>query len=90
MKSGSQLTLSLNWKPACAGSKSHHSFRLMANTIRLVHSAAQRALRATTASSPRIVMITRQPTIGSQVTSDRIGKPAAFAMVFINGTPGKW
>ena len=48
------------------------------NTIRLVHSAVQRALEATVASSPRTDMMTRQPTSGSQVSSDSRGKPAAF------------
>ena len=70
--------LSTNWKPASCGFHSTHSTRLTANTIRLVQSAIQRALDATVASSPRTVMMTPQPTSGSQVISDRTGKPAAF------------
>ena len=43
--------------------------------IKLVHNAVQRALLATTASSPRTIMMTTAPTSGSQVSSDSSGKP---------------
>ena len=47
-------------------------------TNRLVHNAVHRALDATVASSPRTIIITRQPTSGSHVISDKMGKPAAL------------
>src|SRR5258708_35859189 len=77
-QAGSQLAFSTNWKPACVWSNFAHSTRDSANTIRLVHSAAQRALDATVASSPRTDMITAPPTSGSQVSRDSRGKPASF------------
>src|SRR6267143_123075 len=39
-----------------------------------VHSAIQRALRATTASSPRAIRINAAPTNGKKVTSERSGQ----------------
>src|ERR1035437_3556252 len=77
---GIHSTLSTNWKPPSLWSKRTHSTTDSANTIRLVHSALQRALDATTCSSPRTDMITTPPTSGSQVTSESRGKPAAFMM----------
>src|ERR1700722_12198536 len=74
----SQAVLSTNWNPASDVSKRTQSTRDSANTTRLVHSAAQRALEATVASSPPRDMITRPPSSGSQVINDRMGKPAAF------------
>src|SRR5436305_15088903 len=44
------------------------------NTISEVDSAMFRALRATTASSPREVMMNPTPTRGRNVTSDRSGQ----------------
>ncbi len=76
--SGSHGTSSTNWKPGSVGSNFTHRISDRASTIRLVHSAVQRALEATVASSPRTDMITTPPTSGSQVISERIGKPAAF------------
>src|SRR6516225_316563 len=75
---GIHSAASTNWKPRSAWSKRSQRITESANTIRLVHSAVQRALEATTCSSPRTDMITTPPTSGSQVISDRIGKPAAF------------
>src|SRR5580698_7522396 len=77
---GIHCTLSTNWKPPSDWSNFTHSMIDNANTIRLVHSAVQRAFDATTASSPRTDMITTPPTSGSQVRSERMGKPAAFMM----------
>ena len=75
---GIQATFSTNWKPASDWSNFTHSTSDRTSTIRLVHSAVQRALAATVCSSPRTDRMTAQPTSGSQVTRDRIGKPAAF------------
>ena len=58
-----------------------HSTREIAKTMRLVHRAAQRALLAITSSVPRTVMMNNPPARGSQVSRDRIGKPAALVMV---------
>ena len=58
-----------------------HSTTDRTSTIRLVHSAVQRALEATVSSSPRTDMMISPPTSGSQVISDRIGKPAAFIVI---------
>src|SRR5487761_439432 len=72
---------STNWKPASARSNFTQSTRLRPKTIRLVHSAAQRALAATTCSSPRMDMMTAQPTSGSHVSSESSGKPAWFMIL---------
>src|SRR5271156_4797229 len=75
---GIHTTLSTNWKPGSAGSKRTHSTTDSTNTIRLVHSAVQRAFAATVASSPRTDMMIRPPSSGSHVSSESRGKPAAF------------
>ena len=77
----------MNWKPGSAWSNFTHRISDRPKTIRLVHSAVHFALEATVASSPRTHMMTRQPTSGSQVTRDRMGKPAAF--IDVTGTTGR-
>ena len=47
--------------------------------MRLVHNAVQRALLATTASSPRTSMMTPAPTSGSHVSSESSGNPRVIA-----------
>ena len=56
------------------GSKRTHRTSDSAKTTRVVHSAIQRALGATVASSPRSDMITTPPTSGRKVISDRSGE----------------
>jgi hypothetical protein len=59
-------------------SKRTQRIRLSRKTSRLVQSAVQRALRATTASSARTNRMIAAPTSGRKVSSERSGKPAAF------------
>src|SRR5215217_3029076 len=68
-----QRAFSTNWKAAVFGSNPIHKSSDSANTISEVDSAMLRALRATTASSPRASMMNATPTSGRNVTSDRSG-----------------
>jgi hypothetical protein len=70
---------STNWKSGVAVSKFTHSSSDSAKVISEVHSATARALRATTASSPRTSMMNTAPTSGRKVTSERIGQVAVMA-----------
>src|SRR6202521_2756006 len=75
-----QFARSTNWKSAVFGSNSNHSASDNAKSNSDVHSAMLRALRATTASSPRAIRIKAAPTNGKKVTSERSGQwiTAAF------------
>jgi hypothetical protein len=70
-KVGIQSALVTNWKPALARSKFVHSGIESAKVASEVHSAAWRALRATTASSrSRTIMMNPAPTSGRNVTRE--------------------
>src|SRR5260221_11312085 len=75
-----QSARSTNWKSAVFGSNSNHSASDNAKSISDVHRAMLRALRATTASSPRAIRMKAVPTSGKKVTSERSGQwiTAAF------------
>src|ERR1700712_578267 len=79
---------SLNWKPPSDGSNLTHSTNDRIRKRRAVHSAVHLAFDASVSSSPRTIIIARQPTSGSHVISDRIGKPAALLTTFI-GSPAQ-
>src|SRR5712671_3938452 len=75
-----QSARSTNWKSAVLGSNSNHSTSDSTKSISDVHNAMLRALRATTASSPRAIRMKAVPTSGKKVTSERSGQwiTAAF------------
>src|ERR1700737_467278 len=85
-----QLARSTNWKSAVFGSNSNHSTTDSAKSISDVHSAMLRAVRATTASSPRAIRMKAAPTSGKKVTSERSGQwlTAAFLRSAREQIPG--
>src|SRR6201999_1876943 len=67
---------STNWNSADAASKRDASSSVTARSITVTHSATQRALRFTDASSPGSSMMNSAPTSGRKVTTDSIGQLA--------------
>ncbi len=67
---------STNWNSAENGSKRHATMSDTASVISVTHSATQRALRFTAASSPPIIMMKSAPTSGRNVVTERIGQLA--------------
>src|SRR5512147_1529273 len=67
LRAGIHSARSSNWKPGLERSKPNHSSSDSRNTAAEVHSATQRALRATCASSPRMPAIKTAPTSGRNV-----------------------
>src|ERR1700730_11123849 len=76
MGPASQGFLSTNWNSGEPASKRHTRISEIAKVISVVHSAAQRALRAMEASSPRIATINSAPSSGRKVVTERIGQLA--------------
>ena len=70
------LESSTNWNSGEAGSKRHTSTSETASVTSVVHSATQRALRFTAASSPPRIMMNSAPTSGRKVVIERIGQLA--------------
>src|SRR5262245_56518527 len=67
LSAGIHSARSSNWKPGLVRSNPNHSSRESRNTADEVHSATQRALRATCASSPRMPAMKTAPTSGRKV-----------------------
>ena len=65
---------STNWNSAELASKRQIRTNEIANVIKVVHKATQRALRSTAASSPRNVIMNSAPTSGRNTVTDRIGQ----------------
>src|SRR3984893_5870228 len=76
MVPASQGFLSTNWNSGEPAAKRHSFGREIAKVISVVHSAAQRALRAMEASSPRIATMNSAPSSGRKVVTERIGQLA--------------
>src|SRR5262245_12623077 len=67
---------STNWNSDEAASKREASSSVMARSTTVTHSATQRALRFTDASSPGSSMMKSAPTSGRKVMTDSIGQLA--------------
>src|SRR5579862_7837098 len=65
---------STNWNSGEPESKRHTRISEIAKVMIVTHSATQRALRATEASSCRISMMNRAPSSGRKVVTERIGQ----------------
>src|SRR5450432_2821980 len=74
LKAGSHSACSTNWNSGVAASKPAQMKSDSAQVTSDVHSAIQRALRATTSGAPRRTRMNAAPRSGRNVVSDRIGK----------------